>query len=65
MNDRSTDQWNRRTFLKRSAAVGALGAALMAPRPRNALKPEQEFKAQEETRVQTTTFLDRLLRWKA
>ncbi|MGA1872047.1 MAG: acyl-CoA dehydratase activase [Thermoplasmatota archaeon] len=45
--------------------VGALGAALMAPRPRNALKPEQEFKAQEETRVQTTTFLDRLLRWKA
>lgn len=42
--------------------MGALGAALTAPRPRNAIKPDTPM--EEETKVEKTTFIDKLLRWK-
>ncbi len=42
--------------------IGAYGAALMAPRPKYAIKPN--LPDVEEVKVVKTTFLDRFLRWK-
>ncbi|MBN1539599.1 MAG: 2-hydroxyglutaryl-CoA dehydratase [Candidatus Thermoplasmatota archaeon] len=44
--------------------VGALGAALMAPRSANKVKLEAPAMDDGEAKVERTTFLDRLLRWK-
>jgi len=44
--------------------VGALGAALIAPRPANKVKIEAPFIGDGEVKVERTTFLDRLLRWR-
>ncbi|MGA1866905.1 MAG: anhydro-N-acetylmuramic acid kinase [Thermoplasmatota archaeon] len=44
--------------------VGALGAALMAPRPENAYRPVGGDIPKKNTEVKQTPFLDRLLRWK-
>jgi predicted CoA-substrate-specific enzyme activase len=45
--------------------VGALGAALMAPRPRDRKLLMKEFEHEGEVEVRRTTFLDRLLRWRS
>ncbi|MGA1794011.1 MAG: acyl-CoA dehydratase activase [Thermoplasmatota archaeon] len=44
--------------------VGALGAALIAPRPENKVRLEAPLTEEGEVKVERTTFLDRLLRWK-
>ena len=45
--------------------VGALGAALMAPRPRERKLLMKEEERKGEIEVKRTTFLDRLLRWRS
>jgi len=43
--------------------IGALGAALTAPRPWNTIKMDKEFEKDEEVKVEKTTILDKFLRW--
>jgi predicted CoA-substrate-specific enzyme activase len=45
--------------------IGALGAALIAPRPWNTVKFEDEIGQESDVKVKKTTFIDRLLRWSA